>query len=73
MNEKRVTSESGNGQGRIINRDEQKVKDHLGEMVRSSVEERLCSGWCKLCSRWCEVGVLKCPELVFRSPAAVRK
>jgi len=41
LNKKSVTPEGGNGQGRIISIDEQKVKDHLGEMVRSSVEETL--------------------------------
>ena len=41
MNEKSVTPEGGSGQGRIISIDEQKVKDHLGEMVRESVEDTL--------------------------------
>jgi len=41
LNEKSVTPEGGSGQGRIISIDEQKVKDHLGEMVRESVEDTL--------------------------------
>lgn len=40
MNEK-VTLEAAGGQGAIINIDEQKVKDHLGEVVRETVEETL--------------------------------
>jgi len=39
--EEKLTREEGMGQVGMIRVDEQEVKDHLGEMVRSSVEATL--------------------------------
>jgi len=41
MNDTKVVSKGDDSQGRIIEIDEQQVKDHLGEMVRESVEDTL--------------------------------
>ncbi|GEM_PF-2410234 len=41
MSDKKVVSNGDDSQGRIIEIDEQKVKDHLGAMVRESVEDTL--------------------------------
>jgi transposase-like protein len=41
MNEKKIAPKEGITQGAIVSIDEQKVKDHLGEIVRGTVEETL--------------------------------
>ena len=43
MNEEKLTPKAMRGQGDIVRIDEGRIKDHLGEMVRESVEETLNS------------------------------